>query len=92
MFTLNSIFVGEIDKHILFFSEKVYSHSATFEQYLAPLVGILVNLRIGMKQHEAEDTNKYENLSSMFEKTDVFNDSGLTLFVKLKDNVWRLLD
>lgn len=84
MFTLNSLFVGEIDKHIVFFSEKVYSHSATFEQYLAPLIGILVNLNIGMKQYEAEENNKYETLETLFEKTDVFNDRGLSLFVKLK--------
>lgn len=31
MFTLNSVFIGEIDKAINFFSDKVYSHSATLE-------------------------------------------------------------
>ena len=92
MFTLNSIFIGEIDKAIVFFSDKVYSHSATFEQYLAPIIGILVNLSIGMKQHESEESNNYETLATLFEKTDAFNERGLSLFTKLKDAVWKLLE
>lgn len=31
MFVLNSVFVGEVNKHIIFFSERVYLHSATLE-------------------------------------------------------------
>jgi hypothetical protein len=80
MFALNSIFIGELDKHIVFFSDKVYSHSATFEQYLAPIIGILVNLSIGMKQHESDENNQYETLATMFERTDAFNERGLSLF------------
>jgi len=49
MFTLNSIFIGEVFKHIQDFSAKVYSYTNTFEQYLAPIIGILVNLYMGMK-------------------------------------------
>jgi len=51
MFTLNSVFVGEIDKPIRVFAEKIFSHSDTLEQYLAPVVGILVNLYMGVKQY-----------------------------------------
>jgi hypothetical protein len=88
MFTLNSVFVGEIDKHMMFFSEKVFSHSSTLQQYLAPVVGILVNLSIGIKQYESEDNSKYETIASFFKKSDAFSESGLSLFVKLKDAVW----
>ena len=49
MFIMNSIFIGEVAKHIKDFSAKVYSHTNTFEQYLAPIIGILVNLYMGMK-------------------------------------------
>ena len=66
MFTLNSLFIGEIDKHIIFFSEKVYSHSSTLEQYLYPIIGILVNLYLGMKHYEICDNPKYEDLESLF--------------------------
>lgn len=95
MFTLNSVLVGEIDRHINYFAEKVYLHSSTLKQYLAPIVGILVNLYMGMKQYSAEGSNevdknmrhKYETLRSLFEKTDAFNENGLSLFNKLKDVV-----
>lgn len=74
MFTLNSVFVGEVDKHINFFASKVYSHQATLEQYLAPIIGIVVNLQMGMKQYQSEDSSevnknmrfKYETLDSLF--------------------------
>jgi len=45
-----------------------------------------------MKQHESDENNKYETLETLFEKTDVFNERGLSLFTKLKDAVWRLLE
>jgi len=31
MFTLNSVLVGEIDRHINYFAEKVYLHSSTLK-------------------------------------------------------------
>jgi hypothetical protein len=88
MFTLNSVFIGEIYKHIQYFSEKVYSHSNTLEQYLSPIIGILVNLCMGLKQYQSEESTevdvnmryKYETLTSLFEKTDAFNERGLALF------------
>ena len=97
MFTLNSVFVGEVDKHILYFTDKVYSHSTTLEQYLAPIIGILVNLCMGMKQYQSEETNenmrnKYETLESLFQGTDAFNERGLDLFTKLKEAVWQKLE
>jgi len=96
MFTLNSVFIGEIYKHIQYFSEKVYSHSNTLEQYLSPIIGILVNLCMGLKQYQSEESTevdvnmryKYETLTSLFEKTDAFNERGLALFQKLKESVW----
>jgi hypothetical protein len=51
MFILHSVFIGEVDKHIENFSSKVYSHSASLEQYLSPIIGILVNLYMGIKQY-----------------------------------------
>lgn len=45
-----------------------------------------------MKQHESDEANKYETLATLFEKTDAFNERGLSLFTKLKDAVWRLLE
>ena len=48
MFTLNSVFIGEINKYIVFFADKVYSHSSTLEQYLAPIIGIMVNIVAGI--------------------------------------------
>lgn len=49
MFVLNSVFVGEIDKLINNFSAKMFSRSDNLEQYLAPIIGILVNLYNGIK-------------------------------------------
>lgn len=49
MFVLNSVFIGEVNNEIVNFSTKVYSHSALLEQFLAPIIGILVNLYMGMK-------------------------------------------
>lgn len=54
MFVMNSVFIGEVNKQIIFFSEKVYLHSATLEQFLAPIIGILVNLYMGIMQQEQE--------------------------------------
>lgn len=52
MFVMNSVFIGEVNKHIIFFSERVYLHSATLEQFLAPIIGILVNLYMGILRQE----------------------------------------
>lgn len=49
-FTLNSVFVGEVQKHIDFFAEKRKSLSATIHQYLSPFVGILVKLYMRIMQ------------------------------------------
>ena len=99
MFTLNSVFIGEIEKPIKHFSDRVYSHSDTLEQYLAPIIGILVNLYMGVKQYQSEEStqvdrnmrHKYETLNSLFEKTDAFDERGLRLLRRLKDVVWEKL-
>ena len=49
MFTLDSVFIGGIDNLINNFSSKVFSRSDNLEQYLAPIIGILVNLYNGIK-------------------------------------------
>jgi hypothetical protein len=59
---------------------------------LAPIIGILVNLSIGIKQYESDQNSKYENLGSLFQKTDAFNERGLALFQKLKEVVWTKLE
>lgn len=100
MFILNSIFIGEVFKHIQDFSAKVYSYTNTFEQYLAPIIGILVNLYMGMKQYQQEESKevdvkmrfKYETLTSLFQKADAFNEAGLSLFKKVKDAAWQKFD
>ena len=77
MFTLNSVFVGEMGKSIKEFSGKVYSYSFNLELFLAPVIGIFCNLYNGVKQLEeslSQKTKKYENLRSLFEKTDAFNE------------------
>ena len=62
MFVMNSVFVGEVKNSIKFFSEKVYLHSATLEQFLAPIIGILVNLYMGIMQQEQEsEQSKKQN-------------------------------
>ena len=35
---------------------------------------------------------KYETLESLFQKTDAFNERGLSLFLKLKEYVWSKLE
>jgi len=95
MFTLNSVLVGETDKHIAYFAEKCFSLSTSLEQYLAPFIGILVNMYMGIKQQQNEESksagsdgqNKYETLASLFQKTDTFNERGLKLFKRLKEVV-----
>lgn len=81
MFTLNTVFIGEIDKHINYFADKMYLQSSTLQQYLAPIMGILVKLYMCMKQNQndreesAQQTRfRYETLSSLLEKTDAFNE------------------
>jgi hypothetical protein len=59
-----------------------------------------VNLYNGVKQYQSEDSNqmdrkmrfKYETLSSLFKKTDAFNERGLALFNNLKEAVWVRLE
>lgn len=67
---------------------------------MAPIIGIVVNLQMGMKQYQSEDSSevnknmrfKYETLESLFQKTDAFNERGLALFLKLKEAVWSKLE
>ena len=35
---------------------------------------------------------KYETLTSLFQKTDAFNEAGLSLFKKVKDAAWQKFD
>ena len=98
MFVMNSVFIGEVNKQIIFFSEKVYLHSATLEQFLAPIIGILVNLYMGIMQQEQESEQskkvnpharqRYETLTQLFEKINAFNEKGLDIFIKLRETVW----
>ena len=89
MFILNSVFIGEIEKSIREFSDKVYSHQIKIEQFLAPMVGILVNISMGIQHlQEEESALKYETLTTFFEKTDAFNERGLTLLQRLQATVW----
>ena len=55
---------------------------------------------MGVKQYQSEESNeadrnmrhKYETLISLFEKTDAFNERGLSLFEQLKEAVWLQLE
>jgi hypothetical protein len=87
MFVLNTVFVGELNTQIDDFSSKVYSHSDNLAQFLAPIVGIFSNIYMGVNQFKQEGcseqgqgvVNKYESLSSLFEKTDAFNEKGIIM-------------
>ena len=48
VFTLDSIFVGEMDKHLQYFSGKMFCNSATMDQFLNPIVGIVSSLYTGI--------------------------------------------
>lgn len=73
-------------------------HSATLEQFLAPIIGILVNLYMGIMQQEQESEQskkvnpnarqRYETLTQLFEKINAFNEKGLDIFIKLRETVW----
>jgi len=48
MFVLNSVFTGGLSNYMEFFSAKLKSKIDTLGQFLAPLVGILKNLYLGV--------------------------------------------
>ena len=58
-----------------------------------PLVGIMVNLYMGMKQQsENPSTSKrFETLKSLFEKSSALNKEAMEIFNKLKTVVWENL-
>jgi hypothetical protein len=58
MFTLNSLFNGEVYRHIEYFSQKTYLHSATLEQFLAPIIGVFAALYNGITR--LVDNPQYE--------------------------------
>ena len=99
MFVLNTVFVGEMNKEIDEFTNKVYSHSDNLAQFLAPVIGIFSNLYMGVNQFKQEGSSeqgqgtntKYESLSSLFEKTDAFNEKGIIMLEQLKQSVWSQL-
>mgnify|MGYP006893255899 CR=1 FL=1 len=55
---------------------------------------------MGVKQYQTDNTtnkdhkmaHKYETLRTLFEKTDAFNENGLTLFQQLRELVWSKLE
>ena len=76
MFTLNSLFVGEMDKHLVYFASKMYQHSATLDQFLSPIVGIVSALNTGMTR--LQDTkDKYESLQTLMTRVSAFDEGGL---------------
>lgn len=56
MFTMNSVFVGEVREHISYFANKMYCNSVSLDQFLAPIVGIFVGLFNGIRRLNDEET------------------------------------
>jgi ABC-type phosphate/phosphonate transport system permease subunit len=60
MFVLHSVFVGNIDNNIEFFSGKVQQRSDTLAQFLAPFLGILKHLYDAVNTLGLQDPQKYD--------------------------------
>ena len=84
MFVLHSLFIGQIDQYIDFFSSKISQKSESLSQFLAPFIGILRNLYSAVNQFGNKDNERYDNLADIFQKTDSFE---TILFSKLKELV-----
>jgi hypothetical protein len=84
MFVLHSLFIGQIDQYIDFFSSKISQKSESLSQFLAPFIGILRNLYSAVNQFGNKDNERYDNLADIFQKTDSFE---TMLFSKLKELV-----
>ena len=84
MFVLHSIFDGQIENFIDFFSAKIQQRSESLAQFLAPFLGILTNIYHGVNTLGNKDNLRYDNLADIFQKTDSFDP---ILFLKLKEIV-----
>ena len=62
MFVLNIVFVGEMDRHIDYFSSKMYCNSASLDQFLSPLIGIVSALYTGITRLQDTQSAKYESI------------------------------
>jgi hypothetical protein len=70
MFVLHSIYVGKIDAFFEFFSAKLMHRQETLPQFLAPIIGILVNIYTAVNSSAAQ---QYDDLAQIFAKTDSFD-------------------
>ena len=84
MFVIHSLFVGNIDHYIDFFSTKIMQKSETLPQFVAPFIGILKSLYDAVNSLGNKDNEKYDNLADIFMKTDSFEP---VLFQKLRSLV-----
>lgn len=84
MFVLHSIFIGQIDNYIDFFSGKIMQRSETLPQFLAPFIGILKHLYDAVNRFGNSDNHRYDCLADIFHKTDSFDP---ILFQRLKETV-----
>ena len=87
MFTMNSVFVGEVREHISYFASKMYCNSVSLDQFLAPIVGIFAGLYNGIQRlndAEKESGSQYENLADLCDRANAFNEQGLSQFRKLQ--------
>lgn len=66
MFVLNSLFMGQIDQFIEFFSGKIQQKSESLPQFLAPFIGILRNLYDAVNKLGNKDNLRYDNLADIF--------------------------
>lgn len=66
MFVLHSIFNGDIDNYIDFFSAKIMQRSESLAQFLAPFIGILKNLYDAVNTLGNKDNVRYDNLADIF--------------------------
>ena len=73
--------MGEVYKHIEYFSSKTYLHSATLDQFLAPIIGIFASLYNGIMR--LEDNPQYEQLQQMLERVNAFDEPGLAMLRRL---------
>ena len=88
MFTMNSVFVGEVREHISYFAGKMYCNSVSLDQFLAPIVGIFAGLFNGIQRLNDEEgakkgNSQYENLADLCERANAFNEQGLSQFRQL---------
>lgn len=88
LFVLRSVFTMKMDKLFVDFCDKIKTRSRSLPQFLAPFIGILVNLYRKLPRDLGASLSGLDNLQSLFNRMDsfdpkLFHNCYQTVYVKL---------